>query len=191
MDAAAEIATPFQGGSLPMLKRASALGLSLRAESAKDEPFTTRLYTSTRLEELASVPWSEAEKAAFLASQHDAQHSHYRLHYDGAGWFIVERCGEPVGRLYLIRWASEIRIIDIALMPQARGKGFGTALLGDLMEEAEAAGKSVTIHVERMNPALSLYRRLGFRLAEDKGVYLLLAFGATAYRVNEASGDML
>jgi hypothetical protein len=32
----------------------------------------------------------------------------------------------------------------------------------------------VTIHVERMNPALRLYERLGFALAEDRGVYLFL-----------------
>ena len=40
--------------------------------------------------------------------------------------------------------------------------------------EADADGKSVTIHVERMNPALRLYERLGFSVAEDKGVYLFL-----------------
>ena len=32
----------------------------------------------------------------------------------------------------------------------------------------------LTIHVERFNPALRLYERLGFTLAEDKGVYLFL-----------------
>jgi hypothetical protein len=31
-----------------------------------------------------------------------------------------------------------------------------------------------TIHVERFNPALHLYERLGFRLAEDKGVYYFM-----------------
>jgi predicted GNAT family acetyltransferase len=37
-----------------------------------------------------------------------------------------------------------------------------------------AEGRRVTIHVERMNPALRLYERLGFVLAEDRGVYLFL-----------------
>jgi hypothetical protein len=32
----------------------------------------------------------------------------------------------------------------------------------------------VTIHVEWLNPALRLYARLGFAVAEDKGVYLFL-----------------
>jgi hypothetical protein len=47
-------------------------------------------------------------------------------------------------------------------------------MLGDLIDEAGAERKTVSIHVERMNPALTLYRRVGFEIAEDKGVYLLL-----------------
>jgi GNAT superfamily N-acetyltransferase len=162
------------GFSLPSLPRAADLGLELRVETEADGPFTTRLYASTRSEELAQVPWSEAEKATFLGLQHEAQHQHYRLHYADANWFVVEHRGAAIGRLYFIRWARELRIIDIALLPEARRKGFGAALLGDLIDEAQSAGKPVSIHVERMNPALSLYRRLGFELVEDKGVYLLL-----------------
>jgi ribosomal protein S18 acetylase RimI-like enzyme len=68
------------------------------------------------------------------------------------------------------RGDTEIRIVDIALLPEHRGKGIGTRLLRDVI----AQGKRVTIHVERMNPALRLYERLGFEVAEDKGVYLFL-----------------
>jgi ribosomal protein S18 acetylase RimI-like enzyme len=82
--------------------------------------------------------------------------------------------GEPAGRLYVHRGDREIRIVDIALVPEHRGSGVGTSLLRDLLAEADAGGKSVTIHVERMNPALRLYERLGFSVAEDKGVYLFL-----------------
>jgi ribosomal protein S18 acetylase RimI-like enzyme len=87
---------------------------------------------------------------------------------------VIAVDGEPVGRLYVHRGPSEIRIVDIALLPEHRGDGLGTLLLRDLLAEADAAGKSVTIHVERMNPALRLYERLGFSVAEDKGVYLFL-----------------
>jgi ribosomal protein S18 acetylase RimI-like enzyme len=80
----------------------------------------------------------------------------------------------PAGRFYVHRGESEIRIIDIALLPEHRGNGIGSALLRALLSEADAGGKSVTIHVERLNPALRLYKRLGFALAEDKGVYLFL-----------------
>jgi ribosomal protein S18 acetylase RimI-like enzyme len=87
---------------------------------------------------------------------------------------VVVIDGEPAGRLYLHRGESEIRIVDIALLPEHRRNGVGTSLLRDLLAEADASGKRVTIHVERLNPALALYERLGFSVAEDKGVYLFL-----------------
>ena len=120
------------------------------------------------------MPWSDAEKAAFLEMQFDAQDRWYRVQYPQATFDVVVVEGEPAGRLYVNRGEGEIRIVDIALLPEHRGGGVGTSLLRDLIGEADGAGKSVTIHVERLNPALRLYERLGFSLAEDKGVYLLL-----------------
>jgi len=65
--------------------------------------------------------------------------------------------------------------MDIAFLPEFRGRGLGTRLLRALFAEADASRREVSIHVERLNPALELYRRLGFELREDKGVYLMLA----------------
>jgi ribosomal protein S18 acetylase RimI-like enzyme len=87
---------------------------------------------------------------------------------------LVLHGGAPVGRLYLSRWAREHRIVDIALLPEYRGAGLGTALLRDLLDEGAAAGKAVTIHVEKFNPALTLYRRLGFVAAGEEGAYDLM-----------------
>ncbi len=92
------------------------------------------------------------------------------------------RAGEDIGRLYIERWPSQHCIIDIAFLPEHRGKGLGEALLRDLLDEAAAAGKDVSIHVEKLNPAMRLYRRLGFVTEEDKGVYDLMRWRAgTAY----------
>jgi ribosomal protein S18 acetylase RimI-like enzyme len=120
------------------------------------------------------VDWDGALKEAFLRSQFDAQYAWYREHYAQASFDVVLVDGAAAGRLYVHRGPSEIRIVDIALLPEHRGNGTGTSLLRELLAEADAAGKSVTIHVERMNPALRLYERLGFSVAEDKGVYLFL-----------------
>ncbi len=81
---------------------------------------------------------------------------------------------EAVGRLYVARWTGELRNVDIALLPEVCNGGMGTTLLRELQAEAAAAGKPLRIHVERFNPALRLYERLGFRLIEDRGVYLFL-----------------
>ncbi len=154
--------------------RAQSLGLSFRIMDDNDLPFLATLYASTRVEEIALVDWDEARTREFLQQQFEAQHSHYMQHYPDADWLILEKDGEPVGRLYIERWEREHRLIDIALMPVMRGKGLGEALMRDLMDEAVEAGKALTIHVEHFNPAMRLYRRLGFEMVEDKEVYHLM-----------------
>ena len=149
-------------------------GVTLRPATDADLPFLCRLYASTREEELAGVDWPQEQKDAFLRQQFEAQHAWYREQYAGASFDVVEANGEPAGRLYVDRWPREVRIVDISLLPQHRGRGFGSALLAALFAEADAAGKPVSVHVERFNPALRLYGRLGFAFREDKGVYLLL-----------------
>ena len=148
--------------------------VALRPVEPADRELLFRVYASTRAQEIAVVAWDDAQKEAFLRAQFDAQDRWYREHYTGARYHVVLIDGEPAGRLYVHRGAEEIRIVDIALLPEHRGNGAGTSLLRDLLAEAAAAGKRVTIHVERLNPALALYERLGFSLAEDKGVYLFL-----------------
>jgi GNAT superfamily N-acetyltransferase len=154
--------------------RAAAGGLTFRPIADADLPFLARLYASTRMEELAVTGWSDAQKIAFLQSQFDAQHRHYQTHYTGSDFFVIEQAGQAIGRLYLARWTSEHRIVDIALLPEHRGRGLGSGLLADLLDEAAAAGKAVTIHVEKFNPAMSLYRRLGFVAAGEEGAYDLM-----------------
>ncbi|WP_352128032.1 GNAT family N-acetyltransferase [Mesorhizobium sp. dw_380] len=147
----------------------------LRPAAEADLPFLSRLYASTRMEELAVTAWTEAQKSTFLDMQFQAQHAHYHKHYPEADWLVVEHAGQDIGRLYIERWPSQHRIIDIAFLPAHRRKGYGSALLRDLIDEAWLAGKSASIHVEKNNPARRLYARLGFAIVEDKGVYDLMA----------------
>ena len=76
-----------------------------------------------------------------------------------------EMCGALKGRAINIHHS---------FLPEHRGKGFGEALLRDLMDEAAASGKAISIHVEKQNPAMRLYQRLGFVTEEDKGIHDLM-----------------
>ncbi len=158
----------------PPIRQAARFAVGYRDMTEADMPFLSRLYRSTREAELDRVPWSEAEKQAFIDMQFTAQHSHYQAHYPDALWLIIEQHEAPVGRLYLEDWPEERRIIDIALMPETRSRGIGHAILSDLQDAAAAVGKPIGIHVEKANPAMTLYRRLGFTVTGDKGVYDLL-----------------
>jgi ribosomal protein S18 acetylase RimI-like enzyme len=148
--------------------------VALRRVTAEDEPFLRELYASTRERELSIVPWSEEQKAAFLTMQFDAQDSHYRTHYPEARFDIIEIDGVPAGRLYLFATSGELRVIDIALMPQYRNKGIGGDLMRTILQTASDTGRMVTIHVEVDNPARRLYERLQFTPVEQRGPYLLM-----------------
>lgn len=148
--------------------------ITFRPIQDDDREFLARLYASTREEELSVTPWSDEEKAAFLRQQFEAQHTFYMEQFTEAELSIVLLDGEPAGRLYIDRREDEIRLIDIALMPEHRGQGIGGRLMEDLLDEGREAGLPVRIHVERFNPALRLYQRLGFEQVEDQGPYYLM-----------------
>lgn len=146
----------------------------LRNAGEGDMELLFRVYACSREDELAQVDWDDDQKLTFLKMQFDAQHRYYSENYKGADFQIVVIEGQPAGRLYIHRRADEIRIVDITLLPEYRHLGFGSSLLRDILEEGERSGRRVTIHVERFNPALRLYQRLGFRIVEDKGVYYFM-----------------
>lgn len=149
-------------------------GIGLRPVVADDRDFLLQVYASTREEELRLVDWSPEQKTAFVRMQFEAQDTDYHRNYADASFDVIELDGQPVGRLYVARRENEVQIVDIALLPEQRGRGIGTALIRGLLDEAAAAGKRLSIHVELNNPALRLYARLGFAPVEQRGLYLLL-----------------
>ena len=161
----------------PPLKSAASLGISYRPMAAADLPFLAALYASTRADEMAATGWPEEARQQFLAQQFDAQHRHYMAHYEPAEWLIVERDGVAIGRLYIRQSEGASHIIDISLLPAARGLGIGGAILADILDAAAQAGKRVELHVEKSNPARRLYARMGFAVIEDRGAYDLLSAG--------------
>jgi ribosomal protein S18 acetylase RimI-like enzyme len=154
--------------------------LALRPVRDGDEPFLLAVYGSTRAEELAPVPWSDEQKAAFVAMQFAAQSAHYAQHYTGMSSDVILVDGEPAGRLLVARWPEEIRIVDIALLPAFRARGAGSELLAELMDEATEMGKRLSIHVERDSRALALYERLGFLRVGEHGVHLRMEWARRA-----------
>ena len=163
------MARAYEGGSRRLPE-----SITFRPISDADLPFLNALYASTREDELRMVDWPEPQKVAFLDMQFEAQHQYYHEQFPRAEFMVVERDGKAIGRIYLDRRPDEIRLIDIALIPEVRNQGLGEALLRELLDEAQEAALPVGIHVEQFNPAMRLYLRLGFEPVEDQGVYKLL-----------------
>lgn len=171
----------------PVPPTLAAQGLQLRVETAGDIDFLSRLYVSTRQEELQQTGWVDAQKLAFLQQQFTFQYTHYELHYADAVRGILEQNGEPCGRLYLQQMPADLRIVDISLLPKWRGQGVGATLIGAVFELARGRRSIVSIHVECFNPARRLYDRLGFQEVADLGVYRRMHWTPS----DSASGDSL
>jgi ribosomal protein S18 acetylase RimI-like enzyme len=148
--------------------------VTFRPIEPADEELLYRIYASTRADELAPVPWTAEQKEAFLRMQFRAQSVDYAGNYPDADFLVILVGGEAAGRLYLHERPECLNIVDIALLPAHRGAGIGGALLRDIQARATRMGKPVRIHVERVNPALRLYERLGFRHIDDDGLYFLM-----------------
>lgn len=148
--------------------------LNLREIKDSDLLFLKKVYGSTREEELKPTGWTEEQKLGFIEFQFNAQHAYYKSVYKEALFRIIEANKTDIGRLYTWETEHQIRIIDIAILPEYRGKGIGTRILSELIQQSEKKSKKLNIHVEYFNPALKLYERLGFKKTDDTGVYLFM-----------------
>lgn len=149
-------------------------GLAFRPIGETDRGFLEALFVSIRSDEFAVLPWSQAQRERFLCEQFALQDLHYRRNYPDASYLLIILDGAPVGRLYLHRSASELRLVEVSLIAGRRGRGLGSALLGELIEESEWRNLPIGLHVEPHNPAARLYARHGFVLIEDAGIYQYL-----------------
>jgi ribosomal protein S18 acetylase RimI-like enzyme len=140
----------------------------------EDEALLLELYSSTGADEMALVPWDAALKRAFLRLQFSAQQKHYQAYFPQATHDMILAEEQPIGQLLVDHCETEIRVLDITLLPQARGRGIGTLTLLDLMKEARHENKSCSIYVESFNRSLGLFQRLGFVKTEESGAAWLM-----------------
>lgn len=81
-------------------------------------------------------------------------------------------CGQAAGSVIVFRGPAEIRLVDIALLPEFRNRGLGARLISQLIEEAGRAAIPLRLSVTAGNPAIHLYQRLGFVATGQNQVYL-------------------
>ena len=146
--------------------------IHLRPARAADEAFLFAVFCDFRAAELAPLP--QAQREALLRLQYQAQARDYGQRFPRCELFVIEFSGEAVGRLLLNRGADELRVVDIAVVPQRRGQGIASAVLKSLISEAEAAGTTLRLSVWHDNPALALYRELGFCVRTESATHLEL-----------------
>jgi ribosomal protein S18 acetylase RimI-like enzyme len=152
--------------------------VTLRPVRSDDEAFLLQVYAGTRLDELALAAWDESQRDAFLKLQFAAQQQHYQSNFPEAAHQVILLGDRPIGRLYVARNTDEVRILDIALLPEHQNSGVGSSIIKEILAEAAKAEKPVRIYVESFNRSLRLFERLGFSSVQDIGTHILMEWRA-------------
>jgi|SRR5690349_15092813 len=146
--------------------------VQLRPVTPEDDPFLLSLYAGTRAAELAQVEWQPGQQETFVQWQFEMQRREYNVRFPDAEYDLIEVSGQPAGRIWIGRTAEEIRLLDIALLPEFQNRGIGTHLIDWLIDEAKTTGKRLRHMVFVLNNnAHRFYERFGFVEIEDIGGY--------------------
>ena len=131
-----------------------------------EDPFMLAVYMSVRMEEVAAWGWDEASAHSFLRMQYDMQQRSYRAYYAESELYAITLNGVQAGKLHVSEASDGLTLVDIALLPEFRGRGIGRHLLTNLQHRAKEAGKPLRLTVSTGNPAARLYERCGFRIVQ-------------------------
>lgn len=153
--------------------------ITVRPEEPLDEAFLFELYASTRQEELDAWGWPPEMRSAFLAMQFKVSQGYHRVFPD-AEFQIVLLNGAKAGRLIIYRTRDELQLVDIALLPQHRNAGVGSALLQRILGEAAATNKPLRLKVLKSNRAARFYERLGFEKTGETELHFDMEWRAPA-----------
>ena len=154
-----------------MMTYKTAPSIELRPATPADQAFLQRLYASTRGMEFRLHGCDAATEAMLQNVQFKAQQTDLQLQYpDAEATIIVER-ERPIGRLYVQYSDNEVRLIDITLLPEYRGRGIGKGLLRGLQTHGQRLHLPVRLNVLIGNPAQRLCQRCDFIMQGLDGLH--------------------
>lgn len=141
-------------------------GLALRVAEAEDHSFIEEIFRSTR-EYLYCMGMPKDYVDTLIHRQYHLQIASYARTWPHADTLMIELSSLPIGRMILNKGCDAWYVVDLSLVPEACGKGYGTAVLQCLQVCASRNYVPIKMSVERENRAAQrLSRTLGFEVIE-------------------------
>jgi len=151
-------------------------GLGIRPSLPSDKAFIENLYRSTR-DDLRLFDAELDFIETLIEQQLNAQTVGYGEQFPNAMYFIIEKQHHAIGRFTIDFGSNEVRLVDIAFIPEARGKGFGEGILNALKLAAMQCCVPLTLSVHAGNwRAKQLYLKLGFQTEESRPPFERMAW---------------
>jgi ribosomal protein S18 acetylase RimI-like enzyme len=142
--------------------------VTLRPATASDAAFVDGLTRRT-MDANVRKTWADEVEVAYYFEKN-------RFVADATR--IIQSDGRDVGRLTLLESPAEVFVDNIHLSPECQGQGLGAAVLQQVIDSAQTAGKSVRLQCLVTNRALGLYLRLGFQEYERTATHAFLRIPA-------------
>jgi len=112
--------------------------------------------------------FSAAERSIAVMKLDRAAHSAgFRQRWDVTEVRIITLDGRDIGWLQTMTRGDTLFLGQLFVAPAHQRRGIGTEVMNALVDEATVAGQAMTLGVVKTNPALELYRRLGFQVTHD------------------------
>ncbi len=145
----------------------------LRPSTPDDEPFLFSAFCAARCGDFIAAGCTGDHLDLILRMQFRVQQQAYQSRYPESAPDIILATDQQVGTWWVAETADEHRIVDIAILPEFRGKGIGSALVIRLIEKARQTGKPVRSSIAKSNGrSVSFHAHLGFQICGDDGVYI-------------------
>jgi ribosomal protein S18 acetylase RimI-like enzyme len=143
--------------------------LLLRTANFDDELFLKELFYDVRSVEFTQFGFPLEQLKPLITMQYNAQTQSYKAQYPKAENSIIELDNEKIGRLLVNRENKITNLVDISILHNFRGQGFGSYLLNKLKNESEI----IELSVYKANlGAIRLYQKEGFSVIADDEMYL-------------------
>jgi len=138
--------------------------ISLRLGTSEDSDFLYDLHRAAMQQYVAQTwGWDEAW-----------QWNYFQQHFNPAECQIITFEGKDVGVLSVRNRETEVLLKFIEVLPKYQNQGIGTAVIKSVLEEAHHTGQPVGLQVLKVNPARSLYERLGFLTTGQTATHYLM-----------------
>ena len=132
-------------------------GVTLRPVRDDDLPFVEALYLATTEPLMKALGrWDRPVAQARVARS--LRHHPSRILTDG---------GIDIGWLQVSQKPSGFHLNQVHLLPSYRNRGIGSCLIRRVLERAQQLRQPVTLNVIQGNPAIALYRRMGFAVVNQ------------------------
>lgn len=142
-----------------------------------DKPFLKELYFELRSPEFLPLNLPKPALDHLLEMQFRAQTMGYAQQFPNLETSVVRVGPYPVGRMLVCQDQAAIRLVDIAILQAFRGHGIGASLIQTLQQRALAADLPLRLAVRPENPAIRLYKRLGFVPQSSSPVNIEMEWG--------------